>query len=92
MATYTIIDIHEAANQEQAGYRARLEKQLTGRVHFCFDDPDARFFAVLENFHRNAQLQLFVSHLKRLRGRMLDARDARNGNGYGCGEINGNRK
>lgn len=81
----SVLDIHLAAFLQQNGIPAKLEKGKDGRVVFCYE-PDERFFSLQDEFNRNVDLQLFVSCLKRLRGRMLDARDDRtNGKGRYCG-------
>ena len=90
---YAITDIHQAAALEKAGIPAILEKDPTGKVLFFFEDPDKRFFEVLDEFNRDTDMQFFISVLKRLRGRMLDARNNKrmgNGYGHGYGEPNGN--
>lgn len=90
---YAITDIHTAAMLERRGFSALLEKDQSGRVNFFFEDPDQRFFETLDEFNRDAEMQVFISHLKRLRGRMLDLRNEREreyGNRYGA--INGNYK
>lgn len=90
---YAVSDIHTAAMLERRGFPALLEKDHSGRVNFFFEDPDQRFFETLDEFNRDSELQVFISHLKRLRGRMLDMRGSmRTGNGNGYGEINGNHR
>lgn len=87
---YAVVDIHAGAWLERRGFSALLEKDGSGRVVFYFENPDQRFFETLDEFNKDAEMQVFVSHLRRLRGRMLDARNER-GRGYGY-ETNGNRR
>lgn len=85
--TLSIIDIHFAAHLLKNGIEPRYERQADGRVVFCYE-PDERFFQLQDEFNNDGSLQKFVSCLKRVRGKMLDARDNRT-NGYGDHNANG---
>lgn len=85
--TMSVLDIHLAAYLQQNGIDPRFEKGKDGRVIFCYD-PDERFFSIQDDFNKDADLQLFISCLKKMRGKMLDARDNKT-NGYGDHNANG---
>lgn len=82
LKTIDLIDIQKAAYLELNHVNSRLIKGPDGRVVFRFLlDEEVQHFLI--EYESNPEIRLldYVGVLKRLRGRMLDARDG-NGNGY----------
>jgi hypothetical protein len=78
-------DINAAAFLEFRGIEIALVRQDTGRVVFCPEATSGTYEALAE-YQSDPQVPLlgYLSHLRRLRGLMLQLRDdgeRRNGNG-----------
>jgi len=85
-----LLDINRAAYLEKNQIKAHLIKRADGRVVFRFP-ADEKVQRLLVEYETNPEIRLldFVITLKRLRGRMLDIREGRNGNGgNGYGRYN----
>ena len=88
-----LTDIQRAAFLLLHNVEPQLIRGRDGRVVFrVLVDQEVQ--RLLLDYERNPQVKLldFVGVLKRLRGRMIDARDGRNGHEYGQGDVNGNRR
>ena len=95
-ATLDLSDIQKAAFLMLHHIEPVLIKGRDGRVLFRVQ-ADQEVQGLLLDYERNPEVRLldYVRVLKMARGRMLDARDGRNGNGIGLGnggEVNGNRR
>ena len=82
MGTIDLQDIHKTAYLIMHNKQPELIRNRDGRVVFRIK-TDNEVQRLLIDYECNPEIRLldFVNVLKRLRGRMLDVRDAHNGNG-----------
>lgn len=95
-ATLDLSDIQKAAWLMLNHIEPVLVKGRDGRVLFRVQ-ADQKVSMLLMDYERNPEVRLldYVRNLKVARGRMLDMRDGRSGNGFGNGtrgDVDGNRR
>lgn len=92
LPTIELTDINTAGFLELGDIPISLTVR-SGRVFFLAPDDD-QTRRELARFQSNPLVPALslISHIKRLRGKMLDARSGRDGHEYEGGVINGNRK